>query len=956
MSSTVTYTCSKDASARDGSVGWSGWDDHHPCGMGSAKYKSFVYFPINFSGMTSIVSATLKLTGHRAGSGNHVYGNASQSGRILLVRRMTSDWGEGTDRGESIWSSNESWNYTNRATAYTTSGQTSHACTTYGEGVVMSINVLDIVNAWYSGSNNYGFCLNNNDMTTVGDGLEFYARHVSGKKPELTIVYETNTAPTAPSLSTPTIGAVTTTSPTFTATMNDADANDKVGSAQVIVYNDAGGTSLKWDSGQVAQSRTATSFSIAYAGTTLSGNTTYYWKARNSDLAGSWSPYTGLRAFKPNNSPPTPTNVTPTANSTITTLTPTFTGASDDPDPNDQLAYARVVVYNDAGGTSVKWDSGDVSSSGSSFSITCGTTLAPNGVSYWVRAQTADTNGWYSGWSALQKFTTYTAGLPTGLVVKNSSGGSAVSKTTTLTPYIAFTTPTTMNLYDMIIYNGTTGATHVSLTNVASSGTTVNYLYATTALSWGSKYRVKVRYRDTNNIWSAYSPDETGMTFYTNSAPVATQTSPVNNAVVTTLTPQYTSTFSDADKALGFADAPSSYVVEVSMMYSPYTVMHTLTKSAGLTTTSNSTARAAEGTALSLDTWYRWRCYYVDNTGSANATGSYTGYAGFKPSAIPTTSGLAVIANDLTLGYINKGNPTLTWTFSGSGGKSQAKRKMVVKDVNDLSVYDSGWQTSSSTSFAMPSGKLSNGQDYTFYLYAEDTDTLQADYDSVTYTTTWTPPAVIEGVSATAYDDAGYVKIEWDPSADGNYVKYTLYRRSYGAEDWETYAVITNVNQPFYDDYNTGYGVEYEYMVKQSSLVGADTVESYPSEVTTGALSSDDWWIVAPNRPDLTFSIAVTDESHSAPFQEEVFEPFGRNRKVIVRSGILGNEGTVEIYFDLFERKAKEAQLTAILNLTDAVYIKSPFGDYYYSYFGAPTKSYLNGGAMKISLPYTEVY
>jgi hypothetical protein len=974
----VTYNCTKDASVHE-AYGWAGYCDHLPTGMGGSgwKYKCFLYFPINFTGMTGITSATLKLYGHRDVTEpytNHSISNSSVADRGFNARRMTSDWGEGTDRGETF-SSNESWNWSNRATAYTSTGEGSLTVATFTDGAAYNVDVTNVVKAWApvsaggSGSANYGFCLHNWDMTVESKGLEFWSRHAtSGLRPTLTINYTTNTAPLAPSGLTPTgLTTVHSLTPTFAGTFEDNEkaSGDSMTKYQIQMGTDNTFATNIWDT-TITTAVGTLSFSKQYDGaTTLVTGTTYYWRARCYDESSATGAWSAAQSFKVNQRPPTPSGLSPSEGSTVSTLTPTFSGVSSDADFGDQLTAAQIWVYR-ASDSRLEWDSGEFATSGATFSkaFNSGGTLynaLVQATQYYWTCQVKDNNGGYNATNPIVNFSTYAVGSPTGTQTRNTTGGTATARVNTLTPWFVATLPTAAGNYSPNVYlkiYTSTGALHATQNvSISNGATSVNVQYSNTALAWSTKYKWTVEYRDSAGNWSVPSAQQD---FWTNSPPVATQTSPANGIVVTTLTPAFTSTFSDADKSNGFDDAPSSYVVEVSLLNSPYTVMHTLTKSSSLSSTSNSVTRAAEGTALSLNTWYRWRAYYVDNTGASNATGSYSGYFSFKPSAVPTISSFVVQASDLTTGSINRPTPTLTYTFTGSGGKTQLTRKIRILDAAnaDSELYSTGFVTDSTTSWQVPLGYIQQGGSYKFELTTTDTDNLQSAVTTTTaYGAAWTPPATLDNFSVTADDTKGYVRLDWDDSTDVDFMKYVVYRKAPMDADFTQYATIEDKTHSYFIDYDTSFNQNYTYKVSQwKTVAGSSPVESVQTDPVVGNISAEDWFLVVQDRDDLTFSFPVEDESHSAPFQEEVFEPFGRDRKVVVRSGLLGTEGSITGYFIVEEREDKLARLRAILaDSTLTVYLKNPFGDYHKVFVDAPSMSYMTGGALRFSLRYIEV-
>jgi hypothetical protein len=96
-------------------------------------------------------------------------------------------------------------------------------------------------------------------------------------------------------------------------------------------------------------------------------------------------------------------------------------------------------------------------------------------------------------------------------------------------------------------------------------------------------------------------------------------------------------------------------------------------------------------------------------------------------------------------------------------------------------------------------------------------------------------------------------------------------------------------------------------------------------------------------------------ESRSNPFQEEIFEPFGRGRKVVVRTARYGSEGTFEAFIPSDEVPSKLAKLNEILSYNAPVYLKDPYGAVLRVYLGAPELSYQPTGHLVANINYIEV-
>lgn len=618
----LTVYASKDASARDANDGWSGYDDHHPVGtLSGVNYRSFIYFPISFSGVTTITDARVWLRAHRAGSGNHVLGASSGQTRTLRLARMTSDWGEGTDRGESVWSSAETWGYNNRADAYTTQ-YGDRVFTGYTEGTWYDIDVTDIVRYWQGGTSNYGLLLRiASNESTEANALEFYSRQAgSGYKPYIEITYTSNVAPDAPTGLSPTADAlVNTLSPTLTGTHSDPDTGDYITAHQVIVYADDG-TTQKWDSGTVTATGTPTTFSATYSGPPLTGNTYYKWKARTRDKGSAWGAYSALQRFKVNTPPNQPTvSITETPASDILTLTPTINVTHSDNDVGDSKMYGYRVILTQSDGTSI-WDSGDVDTSGAPLTtktFTYGGPVLAWGFSYRIKARTKDINGVWGSYSSQYNFSTHATKTPSGL----SPDGEVTSSLTPTFEADRGDSNDTITSYQIIVY-ANDGTTQIwdsgTLTTNIVSGASFSKVYAGTALALATTYKWKTRATGSIGGTSAYSSQKSFTTPADTTVPSLSVT-PQTSGKVTTLTPTF-----NGSRATAFTNYQYELYPSTATSSNLGTPLFT---SSNISQSSATTFASVYGgaPALAWGTTYKWRARV-----GAPTLGSYTGLSSFS--------------------------------------------------------------------------------------------------------------------------------------------------------------------------------------------------------------------------------------------------------------------------------------------------------------------------------------
>jgi hypothetical protein len=989
---TTTVNTTKDASAIgnvDNSAvtfDWNGKDPHHPVGvLNGAVYKgrSIIYFPISFTGINKITSAVMTI---RATSYHNAFG--SNSSKTLKVARHLRSWTENSgDGGENDWSNSsatyEAWSGVNSAGVdYATyaggtdqygveitttngldSNEVSKSVGVLSDGDTITVNITGIVRSWQSGSANNGVLLYNNNETAETHYMEFGSRELSGYTPSLTITYDTNTGPSATTINSPTGGARQDGRVVFNMTMVDADTTDYVTEYEIQVSPTSAFTTIAYSNTSTI-STTSKTITVSVNGTLgLNTLTLYYWRARLKDSGGVWSPYSaGTDTFQINSAPSTPTGLSPTGGTVVSTQTPSFSGTSSDSDAGDYTKYVKVTIYNSST-NAVVWDSGDVLlTANGAFAVTSGVSLAL-GTSYYWRASTKDTFGLTSSTSSSASFSTFAGGA--SLTTPNDDTGTGWVKT--LTPVLTFTTPASITNYTIKIYD-TSGAPYRTIGPTSATGTTVSYTYAgTPALNWNNRYFWTAQYT-ASGVASAESSQAM---FHVNSSPVAVQISPTDGQAVGTVDPSFELQFSDADLSAGLADSPTKLEVEVTRV-TDGEKMYDLAKTTGLTTgtntmnKANSTVTAGPGGAtLTKEILYRYRARYTDNSGTALSNlGAYSSYRTFKPTDGPVNTVVVVNSTDLTSGAINKPNPTVQYTYTGFNSKAQIQSRVIIRNSSTNAViYDSGFLVNAAASattatMSIPAGYLVNTTSVIFDIISRDSDSVDsAIASSPTYTTAWTVPGGVDGVSATV--ENGSVVIRWDESTNALFAKYRVYRREYGLTGaWSTLGDVSVKETNFYTDYTSAVNKSYEYRVTQFVDYGASTlVESSFDEAITSVSnpSGDNWFIVPQGRSDLAIELYAQGEDRQAPFQEEIFEPFGRERKVVVRTARYGTEGSFEAFIPSDEVADKMSKINEIIDLMTPVYLKDPFGAVLNVYIGAPSLSYQPTGHLVANISYIEV-
>jgi hypothetical protein len=536
---------------------------------------------------------------------------------------------------------------------------------------------------------------------------------------------------------------ITSLTPNFTGTWTTT-----LNARQIILYA-ADGTTQIWDSGEDTQTA-STSFSTAYDGTALAWNTMYKWKARVRRSADNvWQPYSGLAEFT-TDSAGQPTLTAPINDSWQTTLTPTFTGTTFSA---EVITTFRIRLY-ESDGTTLVWDSGDLAGSGTSFSkVYNGANALNAGRTYKWQARYIKSTGPTGNYSALQSF--HVNAAPQSPQTSPATGSIVGTRVPVLSSEFSD--------IDMAAWNDFPTQLEVEVRNNAtdaliSTFTRIDGLIA----GWND-----VAFNGANLVTNVGA--EVNTTGYSVSNSVLTRDTTIKRTGVASVKvePLTAAAYSIvisvviAGATLGrtYYGEMWVYVPEGSTLigqeircyvretggatateqdYTPYTMVsgwqklthaRTLLRNdrTGVGVFANRVAPVdinddywvddisiREGPLLAYETTYKWRARYLDSKGVAGAWSSYSTIKPSQPSVVDMTA---------PTGSITSPQVPVTWTFSSPGGKTQNWYQVVViRNSDEIVVYDSGVVISAATSHIIPAGYLVNNESYTFQITTVDTD------------------------------------------------------------------------------------------------------------------------------------------------------------------------------------------------------------------------------------------
>jgi hypothetical protein len=239
---------------------------------------------------------------------------------------------------------------------------------------------------------------------------------------------------------------------------------------------------------------------------TRSGNRAQWYSSSWPSSFGSWSSVAGaIGAYiadyhSANSAPNAPTSLDPSANEVVNSGTaPVVKGTRSDPDSGDYITAYQVVVYDD-NGTTVRYDSGKISVSGSPTSFSRTVSLPSAHKYYKWKGRTWDKDGVAGPYTAQQRF--YANAVP-------STPGAPTVDTDTLVPTISGTFTdsgdTASAVQIEVGLNATPNTSTWASGDTAVTGTSWSKAYAGTALAWGVAYRCRYRTKDSHGAYSSWS-------------------------------------------------------------------------------------------------------------------------------------------------------------------------------------------------------------------------------------------------------------------------------------------------------------------------------------------------------------------------------------------------------------------------------------------------------------------
>jgi hypothetical protein len=339
----------------------------------------------------------------------------------------------------------------------------------------------------------------------------------------------------------------------------------------------------------------------------------------------------------------------------------------------------------------------------------------------------------------------------------------------------------------------------------------------------------------------------------------------------------------------------------------------------------------------------------------------------YSPAAVFSVVDASTVAVTAPTGTVNNPTPSVQWTFTPPPADPTVtqRRVRVVVAQNGSVVYDSGFVVSSTQTFVVPPGYLSNTLAYQFYVIVEDSNGMQSQSNTGSFSTSWTPPtAPSYSVSTTNYSSLGYVQLSWtNAGIDATFIEYKVVRRLVGETTW-TVIGDYDTNSPTYNhyDYLASSGVSYQYAVVQTADRFGAIIESTYSPTTVTPVT-EDYWLIDTNTGGLRVRLdIVTDDSYTDEYEEETILLMGRGRRKEYGTHY-GYEGSLKckLYDSAggLTARAKRQQLFVLKSALRDLYMRNPFGDTWLVAIGNMEIGRIAGVGQRefveLTIPYTQV-
>src|SRR6478735_5614229 len=525
-----------------------------------------------------------------------------------------------------------------------------------------------------------------------------------------------------------------------------------------------------------------------YTATGLSANTTYYAFARAHNGVG-WSAWSGAVGFTTSGNPPSPGGASTVSAITATGATFTWTAPANG---GSAITYYDVDVADDTGFTVgyQHYMVGNV--------LSFAYTGAGPGSKKYFRVRAANGVG-LGPWSTTQNFNTVQTDPTISAPTEGQIRTDGVASATVVAPGLR-----TNRLVRVQWSKDSTFATGLTEQTVSPATPAAGDMYTVThptaylgSATWYARARIENSELAVNTAWSATR------TFVQSHAPTATAGSP-SGGVYRVYTANVPFTFTTSDGAT--ADSITAYQIVIERNDTGAVVSDTGKVALAFALGSKTISLAVASTVKDLPLRWKVRVWDV-----ADTVGSYSAYSNFYLVDLPA---VAITAPGAT---VNVGTPTVTWTFSATSNRTQARADVTItqQDTGYVAWADTQWSPTG-RSLTPITTILQNNKTYVVSVKVVDSAGLENTVTS-TFTSSYDPPPILNyEVSSPDIDELGYVLIDWsNATPDPSFVAWRVYKQVVGTSVWDLLVEYPDQRVKQHKDFLVQAGVSYLYNVTQ---------------------------------------------------------------------------------------------------------------------------------------------
>lgn len=353
--------------------------------------------------------------------------------------------------------------------------------------------------------------------------------------------------------------------------------------------------------------------------------------------------------------------------------------------------------------------------------------------------------------------------------------------------------------------------------------------------------------------------------------------------ITTDDTPTAVFPYRDLDLDLGYTDPAARREIElldtsdVDIGASPYVITSSITDDWTI-----------PSSLLTAETQFKTRARYDDD---ADVRSAFSDFMFIEYSVPPDITDVDPADGDV----VTDPTPTFSWTYT-SGTKTQAAYQLVLA-IDETEIYDSGFTLDPTPSVDVPIGILDTDQTVVYTLTVYDTDGLY-DQEIGTFTTTFTAPDALTGLTLTPDTTLDAIVVAWDQSLvdPDEFYAYFVYVKLPG-KDFRLAATITEQDTFTYNLYAAAHNRETIVRISESNGFGES--EFTEDSATLGGEEGTVDYIPGYNlvRPDqivdLRYAFASPGDTQT---DLEVFTPPRRGEKVVLNWGTGGYEHSLTFF------------------------------------------------------------